>query len=49
MGAWFDRLWSETIEQVKGQPAVSAAVMLTRMAIMFEVLVDRRGWPEHIR
>jgi hypothetical protein len=49
MGALFDRWWSETIEAVKGQPAERSAVMLTRTAIMFEVLVDRRGWPEHIR
>jgi hypothetical protein len=49
LSALIDRWWSETLTQVHGQPATRSTVMLTRIAIMFEVVADRRGWPERMR
>jgi hypothetical protein len=44
-----DRWSSETLVQVDGVHPDAARVMLTRIAIMFEVVADRRGWPERMR
>jgi hypothetical protein len=49
LSALLDRWYAETLTQVAGQPADKSAVMFTRAAIMFEVVADRRGWPERIR
>jgi hypothetical protein len=43
LSALFDRWWSETLVQVDGVHPDAAHVMLTRIAIMFEVVADRRG------
>jgi hypothetical protein len=47
-GIWHT-VYRETLDQVAGQPAAKSAVMLTRIAILFEVVADRRGWPERMR
>jgi hypothetical protein len=44
MAATCDRWWSETLMALDGQPAGKRAEMLKRMSIIFEILVDRRGW-----
>jgi hypothetical protein len=49
MAPTFGRWWAETLTQVDGQPADRSATMLVRMAILFEVAADRRGWPERMR
>jgi hypothetical protein len=49
LSALIDRFHSETLVQVAGQPAAKSAVMFQRIAILFEVVADRRGWPERIR
>jgi hypothetical protein len=47
-GLWH-RYYRETLDQVRRQPSDRAATMLLRMAILFEVVADRRGWPERMR
>jgi hypothetical protein len=47
-GIW-STVYRDTFDQVAGQPAHRAAVMFTRIAILFEVVADRRGWPERMR
>jgi hypothetical protein len=42
--ALYDHLWSETLLALDGKPADMRAEMLRRTAILFEILVDRRGW-----
>ena len=49
LSALLDRFYAETLTQVAGQPAAKSAVMFTRIAILFEVVTDRRGWPERMR
>jgi hypothetical protein len=49
MSAVYDRWFAETLTQVDGQPADRSAVMFTRIAILFEVVADRRGWPDRVR
>src|ERR1700736_675825 len=44
MSAVYDRWFAEPLVQVQGAPAAKSAVMFTRIAIMFEVVADRRGW-----
>jgi hypothetical protein len=44
MSAVYDRWWSETLLAIEGKPAGRRAEMLRRMAILFEILVDRRTW-----
>ncbi len=44
MSATWDRAYAETLLAIDDQPAEQAAVMLTRVAILFEVAVDRMGW-----
>jgi hypothetical protein len=46
--ALYDRLASDTLLAVKGQPVERAVTMLVRMAVAFEVLAERRGWPDVI-
>ena len=47
--ALVSRWHAETLLALDGQPANVRIVMLRRMSIMLEVLVDRRGWPTTIR
>src|SRR4029077_20725949 len=42
MAAVNDRWFAETLTQVDGQPAAKSAVMFTRIAILLEVVADRR-------
>jgi hypothetical protein len=44
-----ERLYSETLLAVEGQPTAARDLMLVRTAILFELLSDRRCWPDHIR
>jgi hypothetical protein len=46
--ALYDRLASDTLLAVKGQPAERAATMFVRVAVCLEVLAERRGWPDCI-
>jgi hypothetical protein len=48
-GALLDRWWADTLLAVEGQPTAARDVMLTRTAILFEIMSDRRGWPSRIR
>jgi hypothetical protein len=47
-GLWH-RYFVETVTAASGQPAVRSVVMWTRLAILFEVVADRRRWPERMR
>jgi hypothetical protein len=47
-GLWH-RMYVETLTQVAGQPPTRSAVMLTRLAILYEIVADRRGWPDRMR
>ena len=47
-GIW-STFYRETLDQVRGQPADRSVVMWTRLAILLEVVADRRGWPERMR
>lgn len=47
--ALITRWHSETLLALDGQPVTVRIEMLRRMAIMLEVLVDRRGWLASIR
>lgn len=49
LSAIFQRWWAETLLAVEGQPPARAAEMFRRSAIMFEVITDRRGWPDRMR
>jgi hypothetical protein len=49
MAATVDRLWSETLQHVADADPERAAVMFGRVAVMFEVMVDRRTWPAVVR
>ena len=44
-----NRWHAETLLVVEGQPANVRAVMFHRMAVLFEVMVDRRSWPAEVR
>jgi hypothetical protein len=44
-----DRWYADTLAIIDGRPNGAAITMLVRTAIMFEVLVDRRGWPKRVR
>ncbi len=46
--ALYDRWAAETLMHIRGQPRERACAMLVRTAIMLEIAVDRRGWPERI-
>ena len=46
--ALYDRWAAETLMHIRGQPRDRACAMLVRTAIMLEIAVDRRGWPERI-
>jgi hypothetical protein len=41
-----DKWWAETLMAVDGVLAPTAPEMFRRTAILFQVLVDRRGWLE---
>jgi hypothetical protein len=49
LAALLDRWFAETLIQVDGVHPDAARLMLTRIAIMFEVVADRRGWPDRLR
>ena len=49
MAAVNDRWFAETLTQVDGQPAAKSAVMFTRIAILLEVVADRRRRPDRMR
>jgi hypothetical protein len=36
------------LTRIRGQPIERACAMLVQTAIMLEIAVDRRGWPERI-
>src|SRR5262245_20544646 len=47
--AFYDKLWAGVLLAADRQPEAAAVVMFTRIAILFEVAVDRLTWPERIR
>jgi hypothetical protein len=44
-----DRVWAETLQHAEGQDPVRAEAMFLRVAVLLEILIDRRGWPGTIR
>jgi hypothetical protein len=44
-----DRVWSETLLHAEGQDPIRAEAMFLRVAVLLEILIDRRGWPGTIR
>src|SRR5436853_2927162 len=44
-----DRWYSDVLLASRGQPADRATAMLTRVAIIFEVMAEKGGWPAHVR
>jgi hypothetical protein len=40
-----DRLWSDTLVAVDGQPAATATEMLVRAQHLFVLIEDRARWP----
>ena len=46
--ALYDRWVAETLMPIRGQSRERACTMPVRTAIMLEIAVDRRGWPEGI-
>jgi hypothetical protein len=40
---------AETLTQVDGAHPEAGRITLTRIAVMFELAADRKGWPEPIR
>jgi hypothetical protein len=44
-----DRIWSETLQHAEGQDPARVEVMFSRIAVLLEILIDRRGWPGTIR
>ena len=43
------RVWAETLQHAEGQDPVRAEAMFLRVAVLLEILIDRRGWPGTIR
>ena len=46
--ALFDRWYAEALMSARGVRAEAAYAMITRMAIVLEVMADRKGWPAGI-
>jgi|SRR6516165_10576201 hypothetical protein len=45
-----ERIWSETLERVASiQDAARVEIMFSRTAVLLEILIDRRGWPNAVR
>jgi hypothetical protein len=44
-----DRIWAETPEHVALQDATRVETMFLRVAVLLEILIDRRGWPTMVR
>jgi hypothetical protein len=47
--ALYHRWLADVLSAADGQPDDARASMFTRMAIAFEIMVDRTTWPERIR
>jgi hypothetical protein len=48
LSAIYDRWFAETLLAIERQPAAKS-IMWSRVAILFEIVIDRRGWPERMR
>jgi len=45
----FDRWKAELLAAGSGEPEVVRAVMHWKLAIAFEVIAERKGWPDNVR
>jgi hypothetical protein len=44
-----DRVWGEALQHAEGQDPARVEVMFSRIAVLLEILIDRRDWPGTIR
>lgn len=48
LGWLIDKIWAETLAAIDHQPVGRRDEMLRRVRILFQILTDRRGWPDRM-